>query len=58
MYVDPRGPVVTTVTVEVDANGGPTFLVLSCGHRVERVSHFTYHVGEETRCFTCKKESK
>ncbi len=51
---DPRGPLVRVT--HVDGSGsGPVILTLSCGHRVERVNHFSYHVGEESRCFACRK---
>lgn len=56
MSVDPRGP--SRIIVAVETWSGPTIVTLSCGHRVERASHFSYRTGDMDRCFTCKKEGR
>lgn len=50
---DPRGPRRTILAVRRSPTGGPTTVVLSCGHERERVNHFSYRVGDETHCFGC-----
>lgn len=54
-YIDPRGPSVKIVSVAVSPTGGPTLVSMTCGHVVERVNHFSYHVGDSDRCFICVK---
>ena len=52
---DPRDPIRIIIEIEKDPDGGPTFLVLSCRHRVERVNHFSYLIGGEEHCRECKR---
>jgi hypothetical protein len=54
--IDPRGPTRKIEAVHIDTNGGNTTVDLSCGHSEERVSHFSYRVGEYDRCYSCLKQ--
>ena len=56
MTKDPRGPVRTIVAVERYPDR--TDLLLSCGHTGRFNQTFTYKVGREVRCFTCRKEEE
>ena len=59
MSADSRGPVRFISEVRRDPdNGRVTVTLKPCGHVVERVSHFSYRIGEPDRCFTCAKIDK
>jgi hypothetical protein len=50
---DPRGPVRRIIAVNRDPNTGRVTVTLDCGHVRERVSHFSYNVGDTDRCYGC-----
>lgn len=56
MTNDPRGPIRTIKEVDLNSGGIVLIKFVECDHVGERINHFHYRVGDETRCFQCGKE--